>query len=220
VFEAGVGKGRLFVSAMNHSVLTSDAGLGLLSTFVGHVAEGPPPKRALKPETIRRMREKLREKKIDLTKETWRFKPDPKNVGVTENWHRIDLKLDESWSTIRVGKHWEAQGWPQLDGWAWYRLETTIPKDWTGQPIYLSFEGVDDHYEAFVNGTKVGAGGDPLTKRTAFDEPASHRITHVVKPGEKCVIAVRVLDWYGAGGIHRPVSIGTAEIGAEGNVLR
>src|SRR5207302_10287342 len=129
-------------------------------------------------------------------------------------------KLDDSWRPIRVGKHWEAQGWRNLDGWAWYRLDVTIPNDWAGHEVYLSFEGVDDHYEAFVNGTKIGSGGDPVAKRTAFDERASHKITSVVKPGEKCSIAVRVLDWYGAGGIHRPATLGTAELAPGGDMIR
>jgi hypothetical protein len=220
VFETTVGKGRLLVSALNHSGSTSESGPALLSEFIRHVASSPTPKRALKSETIRRMREKLNEKRIDLTKEIWQFKPDPKNVGLSDNWHKPELKLDASWRTIRVGKHWEAQGWPNLDGWAWYRLDVTIPKDWGERHVYLSFEGVDDHYEAFVNGAKVGTGGDIATRRTAFDERASFKITNVVKAGEKCSIAVRVYDWYGAGGIHRPVTLGTAELGSSAELLR
>lgn len=219
VFETRIGRGRLFVSALNHSQ-TSELGQSVLGIFQRHVAEGPPPKRALRPETVARLRAKLRERTLDLTKESWRFKPDPKIVGMTENWQRPDLALDESWSTIQVGKHWEGQGWPRLDGWAWYRIEVTIPKDWTGETYYLSFEGVDDHFQAFVNGTKVGEGGDPVNRRTAFDERSSHRISDLARPGEKCVIAVRVLDWYGAGGIHRPVRISTIPLGNEIEILR
>jgi hypothetical protein len=219
VFETRVGKGRLFVSTLDHSLL-NELGQSILGVFKRHVSDGPMPTRSLKPETIRRMHERIKEKRIDLTKETWRFKPDPKNIGLAETWQKPDLKLDDSWSKIRVGKHWEAQGWPLLDGWAWYRLDLTIPADWADQQVYLSFEGVDDHYEAFVNGTKVGSGGDIATKRTAFDERASFKITGAVKPGEKCAIAVRVLDWGGAGGIHRPVTLGTAELGTGLDLLK
>jgi beta-galactosidase/beta-glucuronidase len=210
----------LLVSALNHANPASEVGSALLNEFVRHVASGPLPKRALKPESVRRMHEKLQEKTLDLTKETWRFKPDPKNSGVAENWHKPELRLDDSWSTIRVGKHWEAQGWPNLDGWAWYRIDVTIPKDWNDQKACLSFEGVDDHYEAFVNGMKVGSGGDPISKRTAFEERASHDISKAVRAGERCCIAVRVLDWYGAGGIHRPVRLSTSKLGSGGEMLR
>lgn len=214
VFETRVGKGRLFVSALDHSI-DNELGRSVLSTFTKHVAEGPPPKRALKPDTIARMRARLRERMIDLTRETWRFKPDPRNVGINENWQKLDLPLDDSWSRIRVGKHWEGQGWPRLDGWAWYRLDLTIPGDWAGATYYLSFEGVDDHFQAFVNGAKIGEGGDPVQRRTAFDEKSSHKISHIAKAGARCTIVVRVLDWYGAGGIHRPVTVGTTPHGNE-----
>lgn len=219
VFETKVGQGRLLVSALDHSIF-NELGQSVLGVFTKHLAEGPPPKRALKAETISRIRAKLRERTLDLTKESWRFKPDPKIVGVAENWQRLDLALDDSWSTIKVGKHWEGQGWPRLDGWAWYRLDVTLPKEWAGETYYLSFEGVDDHFQAFVNGTKVGEGGDHINRRTAFDERSSHKISHVAKAGERCTIAVRVLDWYGAGGIHRPVRISTVPLGNEIEILR
>ena len=58
-------------------------------------------------------------------------------------------------------------------------------------------------------GKLAGKGGDLATHRDAFSEKKSHRITDLVKPGEDCLIAVRVHDWGGAGGIHQPVHLGT-----------
>jgi hypothetical protein len=66
VFETRVGKGRLLVSALNHSGDTNAAGKWLLHAFQKHLDSGPPPRNALKPETITRMRAKLNEKKLDL----------------------------------------------------------------------------------------------------------------------------------------------------------
>src|SRR5439155_925761 len=153
VFETKVGKGRLFVSALKHDGATNAAGQWLLAQFLKHIASGPQPKRSLKPDTIRRMRDRLGEEKIDLTPRVWRFRPDPKNDGLQQNWHLPSTKLDESWKDIRVGRHWEAQGYPDLDGCAWYRIEVEVPKRWTGRYVFLSFEGGDDRYEAYVTGT-------------------------------------------------------------------
>src|SRR5205807_3518260 len=114
VFETRVGKGRLFVSALKHDGATNAAGKWLLAEFLKYVAAGPMPKRALAPDTIRRMREKLHEEKLDLTKATWQFRPDPDNSGLAKNWHKADTKPDASWKPIRVGQHWEAQGYPTL----------------------------------------------------------------------------------------------------------
>src|SRR5205807_4535035 len=73
VFETRVGKGRLFVSALKHTGETNAAGQWLLAQFLKHVADGPPPKRALKADTVRRMRAKLNEQTVDLTRAVWRF---------------------------------------------------------------------------------------------------------------------------------------------------
>jgi hypothetical protein len=220
VFETKVGKGRLLVSALKHDGPTNAAGQWLLAEFLWHLAGRPEPKRALKPETVRRMREKLREEKIDLTRLSWRFRPDPKNEGLQQNWHQPATPAGESWKPIRVGRSWEAQGHPTLDGWAWYRVDVDVPKGWAGREAYLSFEGVDDHYEVYVNGKLAGGGGDPVKRQTAFDERKSHKVTALVTPGQKCTIAVRVFDWYGAGGIHRPVTLGTVELSPSGDILR
>jgi len=210
VFETKVGKGRLFVSALNHTGKTNAVGRYLLDEFLKHVADGPEPKHALSDATRRQLREKLQERKVELVKNTWKFKPDPKEEGLKLNWHQPSFKVDDSWKDIRIDKHWEAQGYPNLDGWAWYRLDVTVPKDWAGRPVYLTFEGVDDYYELFVNGQKAGTGGDLEKRLTAFDEVKSHAVTNLMTPGEVCTIAVRVYDWGGAGGIFRPVTLTTA----------
>jgi beta-galactosidase/beta-glucuronidase len=64
-------------------------------------------------------------------------------------------------------------------------------------------------YELYVNGTLAGKGGDLATHKDALSEKKSHNITRLVKPGQKALIAVRVDDWQGAGGIFRPVTLGT-----------
>ena len=85
-----------------------------------------------------------------------------------------------------------------------------IPPRWKDREVFLSFEGVDDFCEVYVNGELAGKSGDLEARKTAFDEKMSHNITRLVKAGEKATIAVRVNDWAGAGGIFRPVTLGTA----------
>jgi beta-galactosidase/beta-glucuronidase len=104
---------------------------------------------------------------------------------------------------------WESQGYPTLDGWAWYRVQVEIPRHWQGREIFLSFEGVDDMYEIYINGKLAGKGGDLATRKDAFNEHKSHNLSRVVEPGKPTVLVVRVHDWYGAGGIFRPVTLGT-----------
>ncbi len=127
---------------------------------------------------------------------------------------------DDDWKEIRIDHGWEGQGYPQLDGWAWYRISVDVPAAWKDRPVYVSFEGVDDHYELYVNGKLAGSGGDIKTKQTAFEERKSHTVTQLVTPGETAKIAVRVYDWQGAGGIFRPVTLGTVRFGSGADVLK
>lgn len=50
----------------------------------------------------------------------WLFHPDEKNIGITEKWFASDFD-DSNWDTLKAGNRWENQGYPNLDGFAWYR---------------------------------------------------------------------------------------------------
>ncbi len=95
-----------------------------------------------------------------------------------------------------------------------------MPESWRDCPVYLSFEGADDHYELYVNGELAGSGGDIATKQTAFEQRKSHDVTRFVTPGAAVQIAVRVVDWQGAGGLFRPITLGTSRIDPAADVLK
>lgn len=84
---------------------------------------------------------KLRADQTNSVHCTKRFRPHPKDEGLSLGWHRPDLADETDWRDIRIGTAWEAQGYPALDGWAWYRLWVDIPARWQGRPVFLSFEG-------------------------------------------------------------------------------
>ena len=90
----------------------------------------------------------------------------------------------------------------EVDGVAWFRLAVDLPADWTGKDLTLSLGVVDDCDETFFNGTKVGE-----TNRKVSQYWAKKRIYTVpgklVKEG-KNVIAVRISDHYGTGGLMDP----------------
>lgn len=204
VFETGVGKGRLLVSALCHE---GAAGQYLIALFRRHLAAGPAPRSALAAETVAAIGDRLVARTMDLTAREWQFRPEAQGGA------------ESPWVPLRVGQSWEGQGFGALDGWATYRLDVDLPEDWGGEPLYLNFEGVDDAFEVFCDGEKKGSGGDIEQRLTAFDTASAHLLSEAVAAGRH-LIEVRVFDWYGAGGIHRPVSLSTRPLGPAADFIQ
>jgi hypothetical protein len=209
IFETRVAKGRLLVSAVNHAGQENAAGRWLLQVLLDYLKAPATPRNALPEDVWTALKNQLHAERTNLVACTWRFKPDPKNEGLSQGWHQANLATEDGWKDIRIGTTWESQGYSDLDGWAWYRLSFDIPAHWKQREVFLSFEGVDDLYELYVNGELTGKSGDLATRKDAFNEKQSHNLSRLVKAGEKTSIAVRVQDWGGAGGIFRPVTLAT-----------
>ncbi len=110
------------------------------------------------------------------------------------------------WSLLRVPGFWEQQAggkYANLDGFAWYRCFVKVPKAWQGKSLRLNLGQIDDCDEASVNGTKVGATGTlPPTYRGLSGEQRRYTVpAAAVRAGEYNLIAVRVYDGGGGGGI-------------------
>ncbi len=145
-------------------------------------------------------------KTIDLS-ESWKFSPDTNNIGDKEKWYSVDYD-DSQWKIIDAGQRWENQGYPDLDGYAWYRKTVDIPADWKGKDIWIKFGGVNDAYDLFVNGRKVSSFGEANIGFAG--KPSFTEVGKEIKPGESNLIAIKVNDWGNSGGLwHLPVIITT-----------
>lgn len=146
---------------------------------------------------------------IDLTG-TWKF-----HLFDDSRWK--DPEFDDSeWEDIMVPRIWEDQGFYGYNGFAWYRRRVLIPKSFEGGEFVLSLGKIDDLDEVFVNGKRVGATGDIDRYRVRgfeWQEVRGYFLpANALRPGEENVIAVRVYDRSGDGGIHQgPVGIFTRE---------
>jgi alpha-glucosidase (family GH31 glycosyl hydrolase) len=135
---------------------------------------------------------------IDISKD-WKFKLDPDSVGISEKWHDTGFN-DSSWRTFQTPKTWEEQGYPDYDGYAWYRKWATIGKDKSADSVYAVFGGVNNEYDLFINGTKVSHHGSWPDYGVQSILTGTYVSSHV-RYGEKNLIALRVHDWGGDGGI-------------------
>jgi hypothetical protein len=190
---------------LNHGGATNAAGQWLLANWIGMLKSTELP--AAVPDLGPRLERELSRQGMILHERTWKFRPDPEEAGAKSGWSETSFD-DSAWGELRADRHWEGQGFKELDFWAWYRLRVKVPETWTG-PCYLNLTGVDDYCDIYVNGRKVGSSGDMVNRKTGFEERTSFDLTQLVKPGEELVIAIAVYDWYGAGGLFKPMTLST-----------
>jgi hypothetical protein len=81
----------------------------------------------------------------------WRFHP-----GDDPHWSAPDLD-DSGWTLIRTGQSWYTQGFPHLDGFAWYRATIQLPDP--PQDLSLLVPYVVTSYQVFANGQLLGGVG-------------------------------------------------------------
>lgn len=102
---------------------------------------------------------------------------------------------EEDWQTISLPGYWEGKGLKDFDGIIWFRRSLEIPAEWAGKPLTLRLWMIDDEDITYFNGVEIARGAGYMTPRT-YTIPAK-----LVKAG-KAVLAVRVSDFGGEGGIH------------------
>jgi len=96
---------------------------------------------------------------------------------------------------------WELYGgaWENADGEAVFRKTVNIPEAWSGKAVTLNLGPVDDFDSTYFNGVKVGS--MDITTPEVSSKPRLYTIpAELVKAG-KAVIAVRVFDHMGTGGL-------------------
>ncbi|RYY55980.1 MAG: hypothetical protein EOO09_08490 [Chitinophagaceae bacterium] len=115
---------------------------------------------------------------------------------------------DAAWHTVSVPGLWESQGLADLDGTIWYRRTVQLnAADLAGAAV-LKLAKIDDEDETFVNGQSVGS-SKPYNADRVYQLPAG-----LLREG-KNVIAVRIKDTGGEGGIYGEAKDVVLETGAK-----
>ncbi|WP_294507331.1 sugar-binding domain-containing protein [uncultured Victivallis sp.] len=149
------------------------------------------------------------DKTLDLSTYDWSFALDPENKGVAE---KVETGKDGSlfWQSgliadgaeVKLGVPFEHFLRREYDGYAWYRLHLELPPEFMqAERLYLSFGGIDDFDETYFNGVRIGQTGREVS--SWWMAPRLYTIPgKLLKPG-KNLIAIRVFDEKGEGGINR-----------------
>ena len=122
-----------------------------------------------------------------------------KDRGLQGRWYRADLDAN-GWKTMTLPTAWEQGGLAGFDGVVWFRREVTVPAEWAGSELLLEWGPIDDDDETYFNGTKVGATG--YGQANSWRVPRKYRVPGRLVKGGRNVIACRVLDGSGSGGIY------------------
>jgi len=162
---------------------TSEAGLRQLPDFAGTLADLK--KLAADPEMARR--------EAEAKQEAWYQKADG-GVKPGAPWSAADFDTS-AWKTMTLPTLWESAGYPGFDGIIWFRREFELPEGWDGGDVELRLGPVDDMDTTWVNGAQVGA-------TSGWNLPRIYRVPGSSLKRGKNVIAVRVLDTGGGGGVY------------------
>jgi len=102
---------------------------------------------------------------------------------------------DSSWKFIKAPQLWEEQGYVGIDGIGWYRKTFVLNKEQASADLQLSLAKIDDNDICWVNGVEVG-------KTLAYDIDRKYKVAASALKEGKNVIAIRVTDTGGGGGIY------------------
>src|ERR1039457_4969917 len=143
----------------------------------------------------------------------WKYHYAANHTGRIPEFWTLDFD-DHGWGTIPVPSNVELSGYgiPVYVNiqypWTWhgvkpnpplvpeddpnntvnsYRRKFTVPGDWAGRHVFLTFDGVNSFFYLWINGQKVGFGKDSRT-------PVEFDITQYLGPGEN-LLAVENFRW-------------------------
>ncbi|MBM4047555.1 MAG: DUF4838 domain-containing protein, partial [Planctomycetes bacterium] len=150
----------------------------------------------------------------------WKFMWDPDKVGERDRWFDEDfdaarwhdISTTGSWEMQEIGRQWKEAHKEDYNGIAWYRTSFKASQPEKPARIQLVFGAVDEACKIWLNGRLAlerpyPYKGNPDSWRESFELD----ITSLVRYDKPNVLAVRVEDNAGAGGIWRPVWLTTAE---------
>ena len=120
---------------------------------------------------------------------------------------------DSKWKDIKSTIVWDAQGYENYNGYAWYRFHIILPTTLKTNSLWkdslrIFLAKIDDVCEVYLNGTKIGRSGSfPEDKEgyiTTWNKKQEYHVAirnQFLNWGGENLLAVRVYDGGGAGGI-------------------
>jgi sialate O-acetylesterase len=141
--------------------------------------------------------QKERQLKYQSDIETWKKnveKVDKGSLNGKALW--ADTKFnDNDWETIKVPGVIQKQGLSGFNGMIWFRKVIDIPSNWIGKELTLNLGPIDDNDFTYFNGIQIG-------HTEGWMAPRTYKIPGNLIKGGKAIIAIRVMDTGGDGGLY------------------
>jgi len=138
------------------------------------------------------------------------FRPDPDGVGEKEKWFEPAF-ADLGWTRSQCGEPggWNKQGFPDLTGDAWYRLRFDLPADFgKGRKVRLFIGAADEDCVVYLNGKQAlehTCAATKLRPDQIWVKPFLFDPTPFLKPGAENVLALKIHNRLGMGGVWKPI---------------
>jgi hypothetical protein len=139
---------------------------------------------------------------------SWKF-------SLGDNMDRVEMDYDDSdWKNVMVPMKWEQFGYPDHDGYAWYRKKIVFSQEYSAIKLILVLGKIDDMDEIYFNGVRIGRTGyfpgeEYKGGFNTWDKMRYYFLPpHLIHWNRENIIAVRVYDIWGDGGIYEgPIGI-------------
>ena len=129
--------------------------------------------------------------------------PDTGNEGEGHGWAEPACD-DAAWPVMDLPCYWQQRGLA-FNGAVWFRRTVMIPLAWAGRSLRLHLGVIDDFDTTYFNGAQIGAIGPEHC--AAWCAQRSYMIAPAQAQSGRAVIAVRVFDHMGEGGIIGPAPV-------------
>ena len=101
---------------------------------------------------------------------------------------------DTAWPTLPVPGYWNTDGLDLFDGALWMRKTIEIPPSWAASDLELNLGPIDDEDITWFNGTRIGS-------NEHWNQPRTYRVPGALVKAGAAVLAIRVTDNGGSGGL-------------------
>jgi sialate O-acetylesterase len=111
---------------------------------------------------------------------------------------------DDTWLAMPVPSYWEGNGFEGMDGIAWYRLAFDVDSAHAANGATLEMTAIDDDDITWLNAVEIG-------RTNGYNVRRAYPIRAGALRAGRNVLAVRVSDGGGGGGINEAVSLRFAD---------